>query len=260
MEIPHGRIIDALRLVESEESVKVLFACESGSRAWGFESADSDYDVRFIYLRPTRWYLTIDEGRDVIERPISQDLDVSGWDLRKALQLYRKSNPPLMEWLKSPIVYMESGSAAPRMRALMKDHYSSTACIHHYLSMARGNNRQYLQGDTVRTKKYFYVLRPLLACKWLEAGRGVVPMEFSVLLDALIGEGVLREEILSLLHRKREGEELDRGPRIPVISDFLDAEIERISRIEFPRSIQCSTGALDEFFVEMLREYYGDRI
>jgi predicted nucleotidyltransferase len=260
MSITHDQIQAALRHLEGEESAKVLVACESGSRAWGFESTDSDYDVRFIYLRPARWYLTIDAGRDVIERPISDALDLSGWDLRKALQLFRKSNPPLMEWLRSPIVYAESGSAASRLRAMMKDHYSPTSCIHHYLSMASGNNRQYLKGETVSLKKYFYVLRPLLACRWLEEGLGVVPMEFSVLLDRLVPQGALRDAILQLLKRKRAGEELDRGPRIAVISDFLDGEIARISQVEFPRAAVCPTHALDNFFLEMLHEYYGDRI
>jgi predicted nucleotidyltransferase len=91
------RIRTELDRIEEEESVRVLYACESGSRAWGFESEDSDYDVRFIYLRPADWYLTIQKKRDVIEKPIDEDLDISGWDLPKALELFRRSNPPLLE-------------------------------------------------------------------------------------------------------------------------------------------------------------------
>ena len=96
------RVRQALAQVEAERNVRVLFACESGSRAWGFASRDSDYDVRFLYVHRRDWYLSVEDRRDVIEQPIADDLDVSGWELRKALRLLRKSNPPLLEWLKSP--------------------------------------------------------------------------------------------------------------------------------------------------------------
>jgi predicted nucleotidyltransferase len=107
-----SRIIE----IEDEEGVRIFFACESGSRAWGFPSSDSDYDVRFLYLHPTEWYLSVnlEHKRDVIERPISGDLDINGWDLRKALILLRKGNPPLMEWLGSPIIYREIFRSLPR--------------------------------------------------------------------------------------------------------------------------------------------------
>jgi predicted nucleotidyltransferase len=100
-------ILEQLEQIEQEEQVTILYACESGSRAWGFPSQDSDYDVRFIYLHKPEWYLSIYDKRDVIERPINNMLDINGWDLRKALNLFRKSNPPLLEWLQSPIQYKE---------------------------------------------------------------------------------------------------------------------------------------------------------
>jgi predicted nucleotidyltransferase len=87
------------------EDVVVLLAVESGSRAWGFSSKDSDYDARFIYLRRPEAYLSIRAPRDVIERRIVDEVDVNGWDLRKALGLLMKSNPPLLEWLQCPIIY-----------------------------------------------------------------------------------------------------------------------------------------------------------
>ncbi len=111
-------IQDELARIEGEEGVRIVYACESGSRAWGFPSRDSDYDARFLYIRPVEWYLSITEKRDVIERPISNMLDITGWDLRKALRLFRKSNPPLLEWLQSPTVYKETGSAAEALRSL----------------------------------------------------------------------------------------------------------------------------------------------
>ena len=155
-----NRCLDA---IEREEGVRVLFACESGSRAWGFASPDSDYDVRFVYVQPRDWYLSIGDQRDVIERPIVDLYDVSGWDLRKALRLFRKSNPPMLEWLGSPIVYRERTTAAASLRRIAARSFSPRACAFHYLHMARGNYREYLQADALPLKKYLYVLRPLLA-------------------------------------------------------------------------------------------------
>ncbi len=226
----HERITTALNTIAQDEDVRILYACESGSRAWGFPSRDSDYDVRFIYVRRPEWYLSInlEHQRDVIERPISEQLDLSGWDLRKALQLLRKSNPPLLEWLNSPIVYLETADIAAQLRALLPVYYSPVACLFHYLHMARGNYRDYLQGEIVWIKKYFYVLRPLLAIQWIEAERGVVPVEFQVLVDTLVQDEALRQAIDQLLQRKRAGEELDREPMIPAISAFIVSELARL--------------------------------
>jgi predicted nucleotidyltransferase len=144
------KIRQILSSIEKDEEVQILYACESGSRAWGFASADSDYDVRFIYLRPKKWYLSInlEHKRDVIELPITSGLDVNGWDLRKALQLFQRSNPPLLEWLGSPIVYLEKYSVIPRMRELREICYSPIACQYHYYKMAKGNYHEYLHRES----------------------------------------------------------------------------------------------------------------
>lgn len=200
---------------------------ESGSRAWGFPSADSDYDVRFIYVRHPDSYLSIEDVRDVIERPLTDNIDLSGWDIRKALHLFRKSNPPLLEWLQSSLVYSERPSFTRQIRSLVPHFYSPNASIFHYLHMARGNFREYLRGDVVWRKKYLYVLRPLLALRWIESGRGAVPMEFGRLVDALVDDAALRAAIENLLAAKRAGGELDEGPRVPEISEFIEAELSR---------------------------------
>ncbi len=217
-----------LEALEASETVRILYACEAGSRAWGFASTDSDYDLRFVYVRPVEWYLSIDDRRDVIERPLRGLLDVSGWDLRKALRLYRKSNPPLLEWLGSPLVYREAGPLAAQLRALLPRYTSPRACFHHYLHMAEGNFRSYLQGEMVWLKKYLYVLRPVLACRWIEAGLGAVPVRFDDLRQGLALPHPLGAAIAGLLARKCAGQELDEGPRIPVLSDFLAAELLRL--------------------------------
>jgi len=128
---------------------------------------DSDYDVRFIYVRPREWYLSFDveRRRDVIEYPIVDEIDCSGWDLRKALYLFTRTNGALLEWLNSPIRYIEAGSLASRLRTLVPKAINTVALCYHYSHMARGNAREYLIKDKVRLKKYFYVLRPLLAIR-----------------------------------------------------------------------------------------------
>ena len=230
-------IARALDEIEREHDVHVLYACESGSRAWGFASGDSDYDARFLYINRPTWYLAVDleEKRDVIELPIEGVLDINGWDLRKALRLFQKSNPPLMEWLGSPIVYREVGPLADRLRRLAADFYYPTKCSYHYLRMAQTNYRQYLKGPEVWMKKYFYVLRPLLAVLWIERNFGVVPTEFASLVDAVISDAELRAAIDELVDRKRSRLEKDTGPRIEPISRFIDAELARLSTVKFEK-------------------------
>lgn len=256
----HTRIQAELRRIEETEDVTILFACESGSRAWGFESTDSDYDVRFIYLRRTEWYLTIQNKRDVIEKTIDDELDISGWDLPKALHLLRKSNPPLLEWLNSPIVYLQTSSLTDRLRSLMHEYYSPIACMYHYLHMAENNFRKYLKEDKVWTKKYFYVLRPVLACNWIERGLGVVPMEFERLVDGIVTDPDLRGEIDHLLERKRSGAELDEGPRNRILSCFLESELHRLRAEAQPPAKSKDTASLDRLFVSQLVEVNGNRV
>src|SRR5690606_3449454 len=190
-------ILDELHKIEKEYRVQIFYACESGSRAWGFPSVDSDYDVRFLYIRERDWYLSIDveDKRDVIELPISDDLDISGWDLRKALKLLRKSNPPLLEWLSSPIVYVQNDVLIEKFRALAPLYYSPISCSYHYLQMARNNFGEYMKGDTVKVKKYFYILRPILAIKWIEEMSEIMPMEFGIMVDRLIHDKPLKQAV-----------------------------------------------------------------
>lgn len=211
--------------IEKEHSVKILYAVESGSRAWGFESTDSDYDVRFIYANPKNWYLNILPKRDVIEYPINDEFDYSGWDLRKALFLLNKSNPVLFEWLKSPIVYHKNDYFYSIMEELSIPYFSPVSSIYHYLHMASRNYREYLQTDNVKIKKYFYVLRPIMACMWIEAKEESPPMEFGELLTQ-IDNKTLSEKISELLVKKKSGVELGIESQIPVINEFIEKKLQ----------------------------------
>lgn len=179
--------------------------------------------------------MDLEHRRDVIEWAVEGQLDISGWDLRKALGLLRKGNPPLMEWLGSPIVYLEEFTVADQMRHLLSRHYSPVACHYHYLHLAKGNYRDYLKGPVVWVKKYFYVLRPLLAIRWIEGVLGVVPTEFQLLVDRVVDAPDLKSEIQGLVAAKREGEELDRGPRLECIGGFIESELSRLETAEFGR-------------------------
>ena len=223
------RVRHALAQVEAERNVRVLFACESGSRAWGFASRDSDYDVRFLYVHRRDWYLSVEDRRDVIEQPIADDLDVSGWELRKALRLLRKSNPPLLEWLKSPVVYRHDPVFAAEFGALATEFYSPRRCFAHYLHMAFGNWRDYLRGrEEVSLKKYLYVFRPLLACRWIERQLGQVPMLFAQLVEGVLDEAEVRAALAELVARKQAREELAVAPPVKALTRLSEARNSRI--------------------------------
>jgi len=216
---------ELLRL-EQQYNIKILYAVESGSRAWGFASTDSDWDVRYIYIHHLDWYLEIDNKKDSQEEILPNDIDLAGWELKKALRLFRKSNPPMLEWLRSPIVYLQQFSTADRLRELTKEYFNPKSCLYHYLHMAEGNFKEYLQKDIVRAKKYFYMLRPILACDWIKQTDTMAPTEFQKLVDSQVTNPQVRTEIQNLLTRKITGEELYDEPKNPILNDFLEQKIE----------------------------------
>lgn len=251
------QVMDHLRAIEARHNVTVLFACESGSRGWGFASPDSDYDVRFIYVNRLPWYLTVTPGRDVIELPISGDLDINGWDLRKALGLMRESNPTLLEWLRSPVVYTEEAGTMAAFRALSEDVFSNAKGWYHYASMAKKNFREHLQGEEVRFKKYLYVLRPLLAARWIRDCVGVPPMRFAALAQQTldpVGDAALIAEINALLEVKMRAGEAATSPRWPGIHAFIEAELARNAMEPVQALPAKASPALDQLlFATVLR-------
>ena len=245
-----------LDVAEMDHGVKVLYAVESGSRAWGFASPNSDYDIRFIYVHPKDWYIAVDleEKRDVIEYPIYDEIDISGWDIRKALRLFKKSNPSFVEWLLSPIVYRDDGMFAGTARDILDSEYSIEKGIYHYRSMAKTNYRGYLRKDEVPLKKYFYVLRPLLSIMWLEKYREPAPIEFAKLRQMVAKDKTLDEAITHLLERKKVALEKEVAPAIPVLNDFIQSELERLeSYNETTEKGISNYSALNQLFHRTLR-------
>ena len=122
-------ILSELEKIEEQYGVRVLHAVESGSRAWGFASPDSDYDVRFVYVRPAADYLRLDEPRDVIEWKTDEVLDINGWDLKKALLAFAKGNPNIMEWANSPIIYRKAPEWDGIRELLVRTPWEEKPCI-----------------------------------------------------------------------------------------------------------------------------------
>jgi hypothetical protein len=251
-------IIKELRRLEQELEIKVLYAVESGSRAWGFASRDSDWDVRFLYIHKLDWYLRIDQERDYYVKILDNEIDLSGWELKKALKLFRKSNPHLLEWMRSPIVYNQHSSAIDKMRDLKKLYFDPKSCFHHYLNVAVHNFEGYLADERINLKKLFYVLRTILAADWIYEHRTTVPVEFPVLLESQITDALISNEIISLLKRKGAGTEQDIVPKNDLLQEFLEEKIAcnkaRLSSLT--KRVTPETAPLNVLFKETLSEVW----
>lgn len=238
-----------LAQIEIEHQVRILFACESGSRGWGFASPDSDYDVRFVYVPRLPWYLSVSEQRDVIELPISDVFDVNGWELRKALGLLKKGNATLIEWFDSPVVYQADPRFVADMRAAIERVHLPERTHYHYLHMALKNYREYLQGETVRLKKYLYVLRPLLACLWVSEGKGVAPMRFQDLVDGTVSDPAVLDAIAALLVVKRAAKESEHGQAMPVLNAFIETTLAQLDAAPPPQTPSVDFAPLDDLLL-----------
>ncbi len=223
------RTLIAQRLGEiaHDNDVRILFAVESGSRAWGFPSPDSDFDVRFVYAHRSDFYLSIDSRHDVIELPIEGDLDINGWDVKKALQLLIKPNPVILEWLRSPIVYAADAQAMVALAELGERTAHLRPSTHHYLHLAQSQFRRFIEGkDEVAIKKYFYSLRPALALMWLRTRPDdPVPMALPDLRAGLDLPTSVSAFLDELLERKAQTRELGNGPRIAQLDDLIATEL-----------------------------------
>lgn len=215
-----------LKEIENKENVRIVYCVESGSRAWGFASPNSDFDVRFIYVRPKEYYLRLDKTRDVIEWQLDETLDINGWDLQKALVLLYKSNPTLFEWNNSNIVY-KTTPEWEKISNIINNYFNHKTMLYHYLSIAKRNYKQYLTGETVCLKKYFYALRPILSCKWIIEKKSPPPISFLELANIYLDEKIA-PLVYDLFHLKINTPELEEGKRIDVINNYIESSIVEI--------------------------------
>lgn len=223
------QIIKTLQKIEHDYDVRILHAVESGSRAWGFHSPNSDYDVRFIYVHKRDWYLNLYPGRDVIELPINQTYDITGWDLKKTLHLAIKSNAVVMEWLQSPIVY-KTNDFGKELKSLCTEVFDEKPLIYHYLNLGiRQIDQTWRTSETTQIKKYFYMLRPAMALRWINNHKGVhsVPMNIQVLMAESDVSEDIRSCVNDLIAKKKTCIEKAEIRRIHILDTFICSEYEK---------------------------------
>jgi len=258
-------ILNRLQQIEKKNKVKILYACEAGSRAWGLASVQSDYDIRFIYVHQTEHYLCIDpvgvgKNKDVIELPLSESLDIVGWELTKALKLLRKSNPSLLEWMHSNIVYIKRFSAITRMKAMQESIFSPIACIYHYLNIAKKNLDQITSKQQITVKHALAILRPILVAKWIRQYNKFPPLDF-LSLERLVADELIRTEIESLVKWKQKGN----GDELVVLHDkmlsILTEEIDCLNNYVKNLDIRLPdpTDQLNKIFRDTLKEVWNSQ-
>lgn len=242
--------------VECDHNIQFLFAIESGSRAWGFPSPDSDFDVRFVYARDPSWYLSIARGRDVIELPLEDDWDINGWDIQKAIGLLLKPNPVLLEWLSSPIRYRWDEQACRRLTEYASRTVAAIDCLPHYFHLARQMRDRNITGkDDVNLKKYFYVLRPTLAIRWVRMHpTQLPPMNFQDLVNGTDLSFDLQSRISEFLEAKAQTSEIGSGPRITLLDDLIDQETSWAAEHQPPKRqiTQTMQREADQLFRDLI--------
>ena len=245
-------VLMKIREIEEKEQVKVLHVVESGSRAWGFASPDSDYDVRFIYVRDKNFYLSLRDQKDFIDWELNDVLDINGWDLKKALQHFHKSNATLFEWSNSPVVYYTTDEWQ-RIYDKAKNYFACKSALYHYYGTANKNYHEYLTGDMVKYKKYFYVLRPILACKWIEEKKGPPPILFDELRNSVL-EDDMKLAVEDLLAKKIKMSEADKAPKIDLINKYIEEKLDYYKAMADTMADDRKTDwePLDKLFIDNL--------
>lgn len=255
-------ILQLLARREAEHGFRIVYACESGSRAWGFASADSDYDVRFIYAWPQEQYLGIYDPTETLNYGVDADLlDVTGWDLRKALALFRKANGSLMEWLFSPVVYRQDEAVMDEWRALVPEYFLPRNSAAHYLGLCKqiwGKMRDGEASDSTTAKKYLYVLRSLLASRFVLEKQQRIPVRFDELRAQLDLDSTIADAIEDMINAKASGKEKDTIPRHAQLDAFITTELDRVDSLigELP-SEPGSIEELNAFFRKTIRSCHG---
>lgn len=252
----HAHIVTQIEELERTRGIRVLYACESGSRAWGFASPNSDFDVRFLYVPEPTWYQSVSHRRDVIEQMLPNDLDLSGWELRKALRLFQGYNGALNEWLDSPIVYRETTATAARMRELLPLIFKPPAALHHYGSMAYSALERMPEAPDhgVSSKALCYLLRALFACRHILAQRSQPPTAFGALLANHCKDAHERGWIDAVLQAKALAPEQSQSKLTPAHRAALKQEIGQAldARASVAIRAKSQTEALDVLLREAI--------
>lgn len=242
-----------LEEIELRENIHILYACESGSRAWGFASPDSDYDVRFVYVRPIEFYLKLENTKDTLECELNEIYDITGWDIKKLLWLLNKSNPSIFEWAVSPIVY-KTTTKWESVSKIFDRHFSEKKALYHYNSITKNNLRRYFEEKSeVKYKPYLYNLRQCLSCQWIMDRKSPPPIVFDVLKDAYLPDE-LQKEVGRLLELKKSMTEKETRPRIKKIDEYISSVVSEVERyLEIPvEKKQTDWNELNGVFLQLI--------
>lgn len=224
-------IIKTLKQTEDLRQIQIIHAIESGSRAWGFASPDSDYDCRFIYLHRPDWYISIQKRPDVIEYAPDAVYDINGWDLIKVIGHIVKSNAVMGEWLSSGIIYQSRPEVAALLEQLATDYFNPITVSYHYLSLAKKKFAEVSSNKTARLKTYFYILRPIACLRYIEQYRQRPFMEYRKNLDAVLPPEQIYDKIIDLCNRKVLLDEADVIAPDPVLHTYIKSEIEHFNQL-----------------------------
>jgi predicted nucleotidyltransferase len=247
-------ILKTLKSIEKDYSVKIILACESGSRAWGFPSNDSDYDVRFIYVNKMDWYLSIDNKKDVIELPIDDELDINGWDLKKSLKLMKKSNSPLFEWLSSPIKYLVWKKPFEMLLEISKKAFLPETSCYHYLSMAKKKAETIEDSERVKLKTYMYAIRPTLCSDWIIRNLNQPPMQIKDILDDIRNDTRFKERVIDLIKIKKDHSEKYTVNRDEIIDTYIKKKIVDLHKRVPKNPRKLGSEIFDDVFKYIVKE------
>lgn len=244
-----------LEELERARSIKILLAVESGSRAWGFPSPDSDYDVRIVFIHTTDWYLSITDRKDTIDYFHGELLDINGWDIRKTLNLLKKSNATPFEWAQSPIVYREEPAFRENLLALAQSFFQPQHALNHYRGIAKNSFDKGLSDGKIRLKKLFYIIRPIFAINWVVQKMTLPPMDIFNLMAA-VPEEEIKEKILALIHLKEDKDEAYLYTLDPLLRNYIEEQFEKVEQITLLRKKDLpNVEVLNSFFRDLLTQY-----
>ncbi len=250
----YEKIRDYLNEIQQDRDIEILLACETGSRAWGFPSPDSDFDVRFIYRHKREWYLSLNERKDTIElMRDNNEIDLSGWDLKKSLGLLWKSNPPLLERIQSPVIYMVNDAFLKGINDIAAQTYSKIASMHHYLSMAKKMFTDINGHKEIKLKKLFYALRTSVACQWIMERDEMPPIVFQTMLEKLDIDAGITGKIYQLIELKSSKSEGYFHQEETMLNEFIERIIMRSDdQAQKLPSAKANMEELNTFFRKML--------
>ncbi len=250
-----NNIMLKLQEIENENGIKIILAVESGSRAWEMASNDSDFDVRFVYVRPDKDYLRLNNIKDMIDWQLDEVYDINGWDLKKFLQHLYKSNAVVFEWLSSNIIYLES-DFAQNLRRTSKDYFQAKNCVYHYWHLADKMFKIIKDEPKVRLKQYLYIIRPIMAAKWILNKNDIPPIELPILLDA-ITDSKVSNLVARLLQEKLHSNEKDVTLHNEVLDEYIINSLKFIkAKADVMKKENPNWDALNLLFYNAVYDFY----